>query len=191
MTHKFVVTQGDVTRRHYQQLDSSKTEDRMNFYDEYRKLNLASSSADYIGTAIGVMAFSDVAKFGISAATVAKYIGGLRNFALTELGVDILNWKFEGEAEEVADYRGWISDGNEAVRKRKVQELLGISERVIYRYIIIESDLSISTQNNIEERFEAGGYRISIVLDALAYANNIKKHRPGVLFSIATEEKSN
>lgn len=186
--NKYKITQENMRQRDLNEMINFGRHTGYDLSHVYNGLNLPSSCEDYIGAAIGMMAFSDVVQFGVPMAVIAQHVGGLRNAALTELGMDVERWQFRGTPEETAQYREWISDGPEQVRRRKLQDILGIAERPSYQYLFLNRNQTVSVANNIDEKFGSKKCRFSIILDAFGYADEVRKCHPGTLFTIETEK---
>lgn len=170
----------DLDMRKIMSLDAGK---RVDIYRAYHSAALFNSREVNVASGLGIPALSMVEAAHIPLSVVVPRLGNLVYEGLTYLALDNDRWRFVGSAKAEAGFRSWLSDGQVGVRARRVKELLGISERAAHRFLLMSHDLEVTVTNDVEDIFGAAQRRFTMVLDAWAFANELKARFGGTFFT--------
>lgn len=158
-------------------------------YHAYKSVALFDTHEIDVAAGIGLMALDDAVGAGLPLSAVTPQLGKLVHAAVTDLSCDIENWRFSGSPKQAARFRDWFAKADGTARKRRIQELLGISERGHSRYLLLSASKELMAGNDIDEAFGPRKRPFTYVLDAFSYAEVLKSKIGGALFNLEGGEK--
>lgn len=105
------------------------------------------------------------------------------NSALLHLASDPKQWTFLlNDDEEVRTQLFGENEGS-GLRRRRIQELLGIQERPTGRYLLLRPGQTWSVSDHVCEKIGVGEEPALIMLDATAIANTLSRSCSGPFFT--------
>ena len=176
------VDQVNVAAVHMRKIVDLSSYKGKDLYWAYRGISASQSHAVNVGTAIGVAALFDVWKYSLPIGALTPFLRDFVNFGLLYLSEDITNWYWRGKSELQADFTKWLINSTAGERRQRIKGLLGVSEQVPSRFVMLDHTLKVTATNDIAQALAAVEGPPPIVFDAVVAANNVDRVLQGALF---------
>lgn len=177
-----IVEQERIGAVHMRQIVPSRKYNVPCLYHAYQSANLFASQQDDVARAVGVAILDDVARYKLPLAAIMPLLGNLVYYGLAHLAADADKWRWDGDMKMTEKFRDWLRDCSLMERRRRVEQLLGISTRQANRFVLLDHTRSAVATDDILEALAASEGGAPIVFDAVRAANNITRVLKGVLF---------
>lgn len=158
-----------------------------NLHYVFSSLNIFKDRNGDVASAIGVGVLASVSKAAVSLNVVAPYISELVHEGLIYLGTHAELWQAVECPEDISQFRNWIAEGPDHIRRYRLQTLFGIQERRANRFLLLSGEKAVSTTNDIGKAYESADAPRRLVFDALAFANQLRASTQCPLFTIVRE----